>query len=228
MSDENGKSLRIVVVDDQELVRLGLTVTLNKQSGMAVVGEAGDGVSAVQICQQLVPDIVLMDLAMPRMNGIEATQKIKSANPHVRVIMLTTHEGDEDVFAALGAGADAYCLKSIKTKQLAGVLETVATGAAWLDPAIASKVLGLMKTSQQKTGGSSSTVEPALVELSARELEVLALVVEGLTNPQMAERLVVSPETIKSHMRHIMEKLAVSDRTQAAVKALKMGLISPP
>jgi DNA-binding NarL/FixJ family response regulator len=159
------------------------------------------------------------------MNGIDATHEIKKAQPDIRIIMLTTHESDEDVFAALGAGADAYCLKTIETAELGAVLKTVSTGAAWLDPAIARRVLRSVQPAPTKSGNQSFGL---VTNLSPRELEVLGLVVEGLSNQQMAQRLVVSNDTIKSHMRHIMEKLLVSDRTQAAVKALKMGLISPP
>jgi DNA-binding NarL/FixJ family response regulator len=177
------------------------------------------------MCQSLNPDVVLMDLAMPVMNGIDATQEIKKTQPHIRIIMLTTHESDEDVFAALGAGADAYCLKTIDTSELAVVLKTVANGAAWLDPAIARRVLRNVQPAPTKSGNQSVGL---VTNLSPRELEVLGLVVEGLSNQEMAQKLFVSNDTIKSHMRHIMEKLLVSDRTQAAVKALKMGLISPP
>jgi DNA-binding NarL/FixJ family response regulator len=220
------KSIRILIVEDQEIARVGLRVTLEQIPGLEVVGEAADGQSAVRQAASLRPQIILMDVGMPIMNGIDATTEIKKDIPEARVIMLTTHDSDQDVFAAMGAGADGYCMKSISKEQLAAAIRTVAEGAAWLDPAIANRVL------RASVAGPASVVQPGNTVgggalLSAREKEVLELLVEGLSNQEMADRLVVGIETIKTHMRHIMEKLLVSDRTQAAIKAMKEGLVSP-
>lgn len=209
----------VLIVEDHQITRTGLRLTIEQDSQFEVVGEAASGKSAVAQAKELKPELVLMDIGLPEMNGIEAAKLIKSALPATRLVMLTSHDSDEDIFSALAAGADAYCLKDIASEQLMIALKTVADGGGWLDPAIAGRVLR----------SSASRVLPPANEskfmLSDREFEVLRLLVEGLSNLQMAERLKVSPETIKTHMRHIMEKLAVSDRTQAAVKALRAGLV---
>ncbi len=209
----------VLIVEDHQITRTGLRLTIEQDSQFEVVGEAASGKSAVAQAKELKPELVLMDIGLPEMNGIEAAKLIKSALPATRLVMLTSHDSDEDIFSALAAGADAYCLKDIASEQLMIALKTVADGGGWLDPAIAGRVLR----------SSASRVLPPANEskfmLSEREFEVLRLLVEGLSNLQMAERLKVSPETIKTHMRHIMEKLAVSDRTQAAVKALRAGLV---
>lgn len=209
----------VLIVEDHQITRTGLRLTIEQDSRFEVVGEAASGKTALAQAKELKPELVLMDIGLPEMNGIEAAKLIKSALPATRVVMLTSHDSDEDIFAALAAGADAYCLKDIAREQLMNALKTVADGGGWLDPAIAGRVLR----------SSASRVLPPANEskfmLSEREFEVLRLLVEGLSNLQMAERLNVSPETIKTHMRHIMEKLAVSDRTQAAVKALREGLV---
>jgi DNA-binding NarL/FixJ family response regulator len=165
-----------------------------------------------------------MDLMMPVMDGIEATALIRNELPSTRVIMVTSHERDEDVFGALAAGADGYCLKTISADQLRTAISTIADGGAWLDAAIAERVL--KASSRQQTDAAKVLVKNSSPNtLSEREMDVLKLLVEGLSNKQMAERVFVSTETIKSHMRHIMEKLAVSDRTQAAVKAIRERIV---
>jgi two-component system, NarL family, response regulator LiaR len=219
MEEEPSKNVRVLIAEDQELTRVGLLVTLERLSNITVVGEANDGQSAVHQAMTLQPDVVLMDVGMPVMDGIDATQQIKASQPQTKVIMLTTDDSDQSVFAALGAGADGYCLKTIGKEQLRTAISTVNSGAAWLDPAIANRVL----RASSKIGTQKPEKKDTL--LSPREIEVLTLLVEGLSNQQMAARLFVSAETIKTHMRHIMEKLAVSDRTQAAVKAMKQGLV---
>jgi DNA-binding NarL/FixJ family response regulator len=161
-----------------------------------------------------------MDIGLPNISGIDAAREIKTKLPETRVIMLTSHERDEDVLAALAAGADGYCLKTIEMEQLATAINSVQSGAVWLDPAVARFVI-------QNCLGSApaKSAKQTTFPLSDRELEVLALVVDGLSNQEIAKRLIVSETTVKTHMRHIMEKLAVTDRTQAAVKALRQGLV---
>lgn len=218
-SHSSANNIRILLVEDYQITRTGLRLVIQPMENLEVVGEAADGVSAVSKAMELHPDVILMDLTLPGMNGIEATQAIKEKLPDTKVIMLTSHDRDEDVFAALGAGANGYCLKDIGSEQLAMAIRAVNSGVAWLDRSIAQRVL--------KASVSSMPVKKPDTEcpLSDREVEVLALVVDGLTNQEIANRLFLSADTVKSHMRHIMEKLAVSDRTQAAVKAMRQGFL---
>jgi two-component system, NarL family, response regulator LiaR len=219
----NGRSIDVFLVEDSEVTRAGLKRILGQYTDIRLVGEANNGRSAVERVMQIRPEVVVMDIGMPVMDGVEAAQLIKSQFPDVRIIMLTVHESDAHIFSALSAGAHGYCLKTVSGDQLALAIRTVADGAAWLDPKIASRVL----QSYMPAPGSNGTTDSdsSSVPLSQREVEVLRLVVDGLTNQKIAERLVVSIETVKSHMRRIMEKLAVSDRTQAAVRAVRDRLI---
>jgi DNA-binding NarL/FixJ family response regulator len=222
MNDQ--RKIRVLVADDQEIVRVGLVALLSLMPSIEVVGYAANGQQAYRQCKTLRPDVVLMDLMMPVMDGIEATALIRNELPSTRVIMVTSHERDEDVFGALAAGADGYCLKTISADQLRTAISTIADGGAWLDAAIAERVL--KASSRQQTDAAKVLVKNSSPNtLSEREMDVLKLLVEGLSNKQMAERVFVSTETIKSHMRHIMEKLAVSDRTQAAVKAIRERIV---
>ena len=190
-----------------------------------MVGEAEDGKDAVKQVAELKPHVVLMDIGMPFMDGIDATGRIKEAVPATRIIMLTLRDNERDIFAALGAGADGYCLKEVSGTQLAMAIRAVADGVAWLDPGVASRVLRACATVSPTSDDPSVKIVPAISTLSQRELDVLRLVVEGLSNQEIADKLILSVETVKTHMRHIMEKLAVSDRTQAAVKAMREGLV---
>jgi DNA-binding NarL/FixJ family response regulator len=219
MTEES--AITVLIVEDQEIARVGLKVILEATYGLKVLGLAQDGQEAVAMAAELKPNVILMDIGLPVLNGIDATKQIKSQNECQRVIMLTSHDDDRHVFAALSAGADGYCLKEAPSQQLVMAIRAVAEGVAWLDPGIASRVLksvgqGGREKDEEKSSASS---------LSTRELDVLRLVVDGLTNQEIADKLVLSVETVKTHMRHIMEKLAVSDRTQAAVKAMREGLI---
>lgn len=228
MPDNNQPSkanpVRVIIVEDHEITRVGLRLTLEQTPDVEVIGEAADGKEAVALTMDMKPQVVLMDIGLPLVDGIQATGEIKKALPQTRIIMLTSHDNDRDVFAALGAGADGYCLKETATSQLALAIRTVAEGAAWLDPGIASRVLrASVATGLQEANRAESAKSPS--RLSQREIEVLKHVVEGSSNQQIAERLVVSVETVKTHMRRIMEKLAVSDRTQAAVKAMREGIL---
>lgn len=219
--------LSILIVEDQEIARIGLKVILDGAPGLSVCGLAGDGREAVLMASELSPAVILMDIGLPLMDGIEATRLIKTESQDVRVIMLTSHDDDKHIFAALSAGADGYCLKEAPGEQLIMAIRAVAEGAAWLDPGIARRVL------DASIGGGAKKLEESqspkegsmLYSLSQRELDVLRLVVDGNTNQEIADKLSISVETVKTHMRHIMEKLAVSDRTQAAVKAMREGLI---
>ena len=219
MSD--AKLITVIIVDDHEITRLGLQATLHNFGGFHVLAEAENGSHAAALVEQFKPDVVLMDIAMPVVDGIQASRLIKSANPDVKILMFTSHDDDIDVFAALSAGADGYCLKDNSTGAVAQAIQAICQGGVWLDSRIAKKVLQAERTEPV------STLEPKF-NLSVRELDVLAALVEGASNQQIAAKLIISSETVKTHMRHIMEKLMVSDRTQAAVKAVKQGLLAKP
>jgi DNA-binding NarL/FixJ family response regulator len=230
----SSEPVSILIVEDHEFTRMGLKLSLEQISGLDIVGEAADGEEGLRKVKELAPQVVLMDVEMPVMDGIESTRQIKEAAPEVKVIMLTSHKSDQTIFAALSAGANGYCLKNINAQQLAAVIRMVAEGAAWLDPGIANRVLSAYAShdsqGQAAAAASAPPKAPAKqqktsITLSPRETEVLRLVADGLSNQKIAEKLGLGLETVKTHMRHIMEKLAVSDRTEAAVKAMKQGIV---
>ncbi len=222
-------TIDIFIAEDYEITRVGLRLTLAHVPDFNVVGEAEDGLTAVDMVVKLKPHVVLMDIGLPGLDGIDATHRIKEESPDTRIIILTSHDSDRDVFAALGAGADGYCLKEVSSVHLASAIRAVADGVAWLDPAVAKRVLQASVTNAPKPvsiNDAKSAKPPATNSpLSQRELDVLLLVVEGNSNQEIADKLILSVETVKTHMRHIMEKLCVSDRTQAAVKAMREGLV---
>lgn len=219
------RTVNVLIVEDHEITRLGLRLTLEPVPGLKGSGEACDGHAALVKVNELRPQVVLMDTGLPVMDGIEARQKIKVQFPDVRVIMLTWHDNHQDIFAALASGADGYCLKEVTSEQLSLAIRTVFEGAAWLDPGVASRVLRTVGTVSRAAADAAGSQSAGGTPLSQREVDVLRLVVEGLSNEEIADRLCLSIETVKTHMRHIMEKLAVSDRTQAAVKAMREGLV---
>jgi NarL family two-component system response regulator LiaR len=214
-------SLRVFIVEDQEITRLGLRLILEKSADIQILGEADNGETAVESALKVAPDVVLMDVGLPGIDGIEATRRIKESNPNIKVVMLTTHDRVDDVFAALSAGADGYCLKETKADAIISAMRVVMDGAVSLDASIARTLLGCIHLEQKKKPAERD----AKFGLSPREMDILELLVEGLSNQEMADRLVISAETVKTHMRHVMEKLMVADRTQAAVKALREGLL---
>lgn len=226
--DNDEKVVNVAIIEDHEFTRMGLKLSLEQIPGFKIVAEASDGVEGVQLVRDVKPNVVLVDIELPTLDGIEATRQIKEAVPEVRVIMLTSHNNDQAIFAALGAGANGYCLKTITAQQLGAVIKMVVDGAAWLDPGIANKVLsayanpGRAPVAPQKGNVRGKSEGPSL---SPRETEVLRLVADGFSNQKIAEQLGLGLETVKTHMRHIMEKLTVSDRTEAAVKAMKQGLM---
>ncbi len=215
----------VLLVEDQEITRLGLVLSFKESKLVKVVGEAADGLSAIEQTKLLGPQVVLMDIGLPQMNGVDAAKHIKAELPSTRIIMFTSHDNAEHVFAALAAGTEGYCLKSISVEQLERAIVAVSEGVVWLDPGIADVVLQHLVPPGKADDNKHINLRKPRLDLSAREIEVLGLLVEGMTNQEMSQRLVVGIETIKTHMRHIMEKLEVSDRTQAAVKALKLDLV---
>jgi DNA-binding NarL/FixJ family response regulator len=206
----------LLIVEDHTLMRLNLRQMLARHTEFSVIGEARDGEEAVALAQQLRPDLVLMDLGLPVLGGIEATRLIKQSLAHTRVLALTSHDEDESVFGALAAGADGYCLKGIlrTPERFLAALTAVRDGVAWLDPEVADRVLRDLGRV-----GSRGTPNP----LSEREMEVLKLVADGLSNQEIGQALYISPGTVRVHVSNIIGKLGVNDRVQAAVRALREG-----
>jgi DNA-binding NarL/FixJ family response regulator len=211
--------LKILIVEDDPMMQLGLEQSLSNQPGMTVVGRADDGYLAVDAAIKLKPDIVVMDIGLPRLDGIAATQQIKAALPNVRIVMLTSHTTENEVIGALSSGADAYCVKGTSVDRLLTAIAAAQEGASYLDPQVARRVMDHLKSPTQ------SDEAIAVGQLSQRELEVLKLMVEGYSNPEIAAALYLSPNTVKTHVRGIMNKLAVDDRVQAAVVALRAGIV---
>lgn len=214
--------LKILLVEDHALTRLGLVTSLNSFDLIESVIEAEDAESAIEIFKQEEPDIILMDLGLAGMNGIEATKKLKEIKNNIKIIILTSHNSEEESIAAIKAGASAYCLKDIPRARLFQVIETVSEGAAWIDPAVADVIL-------KKLAVDFSDKENEVMEkdanLTDREKEVLKLLAAGYSNSEMASRMCVSINTVKVHIGNILQKLEVEDRTQAAIKALKLNIV---
>lgn len=217
---------KILIVEDHELARYGLSMALEEKDMFDIVGEAENGQQAVELAQTHQPDAILMDIGMPVMDGITATQKIKAQFPNTKVLMLTSRKEEEEVYASLTAGADAYCMKDIKVERLCQVLEMVLEGALWIDPAIARLVMQAMPGNTPPEGSlPKATRKQYNTELTDREQEVLKLIIDGKSNKEIANLLNVTTHTAKAHVCNIIQKLAVDDRTQVAVKALKEGLV---
>jgi two-component system, NarL family, response regulator LiaR len=234
---DSKETISVLLVEDHYLTRIGIRTVIQRTADIKVIGEASNGLEAIESAQSLNPDVILMDVGMPEMDGIEAASRIRKANPESKIIMLTSHNSDRDIMASLAAGATGYCLKDVEPERLYAAIRAVQIGDVWLDSAIASKVLqnystAGAQTAMAQTAAPSQTYQQPKVAgeiepeaLSPRELEVLTLLVEGLSNQQIADRLIISLPTAKTHVRNILNKLAVDDRTQAAVKAMRKGLV---
>jgi DNA-binding NarL/FixJ family response regulator len=218
-------SIRVLVVDDQELVRTGFAMILNHQSDLEVVGEASDGAQAVELTRTLKPDIVLMDLRMPVMDGVEATRRITAmaTDAPVRVLVLTTFDDDESVYAALRAGASGFMLKDVPARELANSIRVVAAGQSLFAPSVTRRVIE--RFVERRT--TDRDLQRRADLLSEREREVLRWVSRGLSNAEIGDRLFVSEATVKSHVSHILTKLEARDRAQAVAFAYEAGLIAP-
>jgi DNA-binding NarL/FixJ family response regulator len=248
--DEPPRGITVLIVEDHALTRIGLKTALKRTADITVIGEAANGEEAVGQAESLQPDVILMDVGMPVMDGIQAAKKIIEKNPNIRIIMLTQHDNDRDILASLSAGASGYCLKDVAPDRLYTAIRSVNAGDAWLDAAIASRVLKhyaqeFPDTHVRQPDAVAAPVQPAEVvsayksadevseflgrplpePLSPRELEVLKLIVDGLSNQGIADKLIISLATAKTHVRNILNKLAVDDRTQAAVHAMRRGLV---
>jgi len=219
--------IRIVVADDHEVVRAGFAALLATQPDFTVLGTASDGAQAVVACRELEPDVVLMDVRMPVMDGIEATRQLAAGPaPVPRVLILTTFDLDEYVFDALRAGASGFLLKDATAERLFEAVRVVAGGEALLAPAITRRLISEFARTRPPTGPAAAA-PAALAALTPRETEVLRLVAEGLSNPEIAARLVVTEETVKTHVSRVLAKLGLRDRTQAVVAAYESGLVVP-
>jgi NarL family two-component system response regulator LiaR len=210
----------VLIVDDHAVVRQGVRAALEARPEFAVVGEAESGAEAVRRAAETVPDVVLMDLLMPDMDGVEATRQIKRLSPRTQVVVLTSHHDDEHIFPALRAGAISYLLKTVKIDELASAILRAARGEASLHPRVAARVV------EELQGARPDRPAPnPFTELTDREIEILKLIAQGLSNAQLMERLVISENTVKGHVSNILSKLHLADRTQAAVYAWREGLI---
>ena len=219
------KRIRVLLVDDQGLFREALATLLGLHSQLEIVGEAGDGEAGVALAQTLRPDVVLMDLRMPGMSGVEATRRLRSLVPEARVLVLTTFEDDDEVLAAIDAGAAGYMLKASPAEKLVEAICTVMRGGSPLEPSVASKVMAeLARLSRRQ---SEERCQRLADPLSARELEVLRALCEGLSNKEIAAKLGLTEGTVKNHMTQVLSKLGVLDRTQAALRAHALGLLKP-
>ena len=214
------EELRVLLVDDHALFRTGLRNLLEDQGGLSVLGEAANGAEAVRLVRELAPDVVVMDLNMPEMSGVEATRHIATLSPLTRVIVLTISDEDADVMDAIVAGACGYLLKDASIHDVVAGIRSAAVGASLISPTIASKVLQRVRAST----ADEDMAESIRTELSDRELEVLKLVANGKDNAQIAAELVISPKTVKNHISNILMKLQLHNRIQAAVYAVRSGI----
>jgi len=221
-------TIRVLLVDDQALLRQGFRMILDHEPDIEVVGEAGDGEAAVESAATCEPDVVLMDIRMPVIDGVEATRRIVSADPAVRVLILTTFDLDEYAFGALRAGASGFMLKDVPPEQLAAGIRTVASGDAVVSPRITRRLLDeCAHLLEAPDPGETDEGVAAMTKLTDREKEVLVAVADGLSNAEIGQRLFVSEATVKSHVGRILGKLGLRDRVQAVVYAFQTGIVRP-
>lgn len=215
------KVVKVLIVDDSKLTIVGLKTTLKQYDDIEIIGEANDGQIAIEMALELKPDVILMDIGMPLMDGIKATKEIKkSSQLSPKIIMLTSHEAEQDVLDALSAGANSYCMKDVDPEILVAVVKSTYNGASWLDPRIAKIVLDKFVDKFGKFLKNET-----MSDLTERELEVLNLIAKGCSNQEISDNLCISLNTVKTHIKNIFQKLEVEDRTQAAMKAVKEELI---
>lgn len=217
------KTIRVLLVDDQALFREGLETLLSVHKDIQVVGQASNGQEAVEVAAKVQPDVVLMDIRMPVLDGVRATSLLKKAQPQCKVIVLTTFDDDEYIFDALRTGAMGYLLKDVDSGRLVEAIHAAAQGQSILEPSVAAKVIAEFTRVSRIV--PSTQMEKLVEPLSERELEILALIVRGASNKEIASKLYIAEGTVKNHITHILSKLGVRDRTQAALKAREMGLV---
>ena len=219
-------TISVVLADDQALMRMGFRMVLEAEEDIAVVGEASDGTSALAQAKALHPDVILMDVRMPGMNGIEATERIARECLGTRVLILTTFDLDEYAFAGLRAGASGFLLKDTRPAELAEAIRTVASGEAVVSPRITQRMLEMFASSLPNSGTPAQASDPRIDSLTPREKEILVLMSQGMSNAEIAEHLVVSATTVKTHVGNVLAKLDVRDRVQAVVVAYETGLMA--
>jgi NarL family two-component system response regulator LiaR len=218
LRDSSLSHITLLIVDDHAVVRQGVQTYLETQADIEVVGDVGSGEEAIEAAERLAPDVALMDLVMPGMDGVEATRRLKQVSPRTQVIVLTSYHQDEHIFPAIRAGALSYLLKDVSPHELVDAVRKAAAGEAVLHPRVAARVV------QEMRGAPRDALNP-FIDLSEREFEVLKLIADGASNTEIADRLVISEKTVKSHVSNILSKLHVADRTQAAVYAWREGII---
>lgn len=211
------EQIKVLIADDHPVVREGLFAMLSRQPDFKVVGEAKDGVEAVEMARRLNPDVVLMDLRMPEMDGVEAMRQIKSTNPDIKFIILTTYSDDEYIFSGLEAGARAYLLKDAPREELFKAIRAVHKGESLIQPVVASKLIDRFAELSRRA--------PSGEQLTERELEILQLMAKGAANKEISAQLSISESTVKTHISNIFQKLGVNDRTEAVTEALRRGII---
>ena len=218
--------INVLLVEDHELYRMGLSMLLEKADGITLCAEAADGADGIKKARELNPDVILMDIGLPNIDGIEATGRIKDFNPDVKILIFTSRDSDNDVFEAFKAGADGYIMKGATPEQTISAIKSVYEGIGWIDPAIARLVFSnLQRPEKQIISTPEIKKSTNSYGLTERELDVLELMVEGLSNPQIADKLVITRATAKAHVHSILQKLCVSSRTQEKVTAMKAGLV---
>lgn len=218
--------INVLLVEDHELYRMGLSMLLENADGITLCAEAADGIDGIKKARELNPDVILMDIGLPNIDGIEATGRIKDFNPDVKILIFTSRDSDNDVFEAFKAGADGYIMKGATPEQTISAIKSVYEGIGWIDPAIARLVFSnLQRPEKQIISTPEIKKSTNSYGLTERELDVLELMVEGLSNPQIADKLVITRATAKAHVHSILQKLCVSSRTQATVTAMKEGLV---
>ena len=219
------KVIKVAIIEDFKLTRVGLRCALNENKDLKVVAEAEDAIEGLKLIEREKPDVILMDLGLPGMNGIEATIKVRELHPEMKIIALTSHDRQEEVIAALSSGASAYCLKDIDPSKLADVVRDVAEGACWIDPLVSQMALSSFPKVENIGFLPGKSQSEGRVPLTEREYEVLKHLVSGKSNTEIAKELIVSVHTAKAHVCSILQKMCVNDRVQAAVKAVKEGLV---
>ena len=226
VSKQMTRDVRVIIVEDYKLTRVGLRYALNEIENINVIAEAQNAEIGLELIKKEQPDVVLMDLGLPGINGLEATSQVQAISPNTKVIILTSHDREEEVIASLGSGANGYCLKDIDPNTLSDVIKNVAKGACWIDSNVAHLALKVFPKPESSEIMSSNASVDNKAKLTERENEVLKLLVQGKSNTQIAQELIVSVHTAKAHVCSILQKLCVDDRVQAAVKAIKEGIVS--
>ena len=222
------KNIKVIIVEDHDMARMGLSMILGNNKDIEIIDMCADGLEGVEKTLEKRPDVVIMDIGLPTIDGIEATRRIKNANIHTRVLMYTSREGEDDIFDSFKAGADGYITKGATAEQTVTAVTSVSEGAGWLDPAIARVVLTNVRRASdytEKRGEINYKLGKNLYGLTEREMEVLALIVDGYTNPQIAEKLFITISTTKTHVHSVLQKLYVTSRSKAVSMAMKEGLV---